>query len=292
MDPRIGDFISKNRKRYTREAITQQLIEAGHDPADVHATWAALDTPDPDEAGMAGEGFWSRFFLFLVGLNVAVFLLVALTTGMFTNFTGGGGALAGVFAVALGIGALISWGIVAAVGPDKMGRTTATIIGAVIPLVFALLIGGSCFALAGAIGPPPLPALSGEMELQVGPPLEFEGAGEAFCQPYPDGPWFNVRAERLGTIDGKTVSASVDRYEAQINETITTVYITLVPSSENEPYFEWSEGPDSRIELSAGADANGGTVTFEDLSPMQMDPAIAPAEPMSGTITWTCDEAP
>ena len=74
MDPRIGDFISKNRKKYTREAITQQLVEAGHDPADIDATWAALDTPDPDEAGLAGEGFWSRFFLFLIGLLVVHFV--------------------------------------------------------------------------------------------------------------------------------------------------------------------------------------------------------------------------
>ena len=63
MDPRIADFIRDNRRRYTREAIRQQLIEAGHDPAAIDATWAALDAPDPDAT--AGEGFWGRFSLFL-----------------------------------------------------------------------------------------------------------------------------------------------------------------------------------------------------------------------------------
>lgn len=288
MDPRIGDFISKNRKKYTREAITQQLVEAGHDPADIATTWSALDTPDPDEAGLAGEGFWSRFFLFLIGLNVAVFLLVALTTGMLENFAGGGGALAGVFAVALGIGALISWGIVAAVGPDKMGRTTAIVIGGLIPIVFALLIGGSCFALASAIGPPPLPQVSGEMELQIDPPLEFDGSGAAFCQPYRDGTSFSVRAERLGTFEARTVSASVDRYEAQVGEFITTVFISFVPSSETEPFFEWMEGPGTEVVVDATADGLSGTATFEALRPMNEDPAVG-QEPISGTITWSCE---
>src|SRR5919106_3202059 len=138
MDPRIADFIAKNHGKYTREAIRQQLIDAGHDPADIDATWAMLFTPDPDEEAVAGEGFWPRFFAFLIGLNLAVFLVVALLTGMFGNFAGGGGALAGVLAVALGIGALIAWGIVAAVGPEKLGRTTALIIGGVVPLLLAL----------------------------------------------------------------------------------------------------------------------------------------------------------
>ena len=291
MDPRIGDFISKNRKKYTREAISQQLIEAGHDPADIDATWAALDTPDPDEAALAGEGFWSRFFLFLIGLNVAVFLLVLFLTPLFEQLTAGGGVVVGVFAVALGIGALISWGIVAAVGPAKLGRTTAVVIGGIIPLVFALLIGGSCFALASAIGQPPLPALSGQMELRIDPPMEFEGSGEAFCQPQRDGTSFSVRAEGLGTIDGRRVAASVDRYEAQVNESVTTMYVTLVPNAEDGLYSEWSEGPDSRIELDAGGDTQSGTVTFENLAPLEMGPEIDTGEPISGTITWTCEES-
>jgi hypothetical protein len=281
MDPRIGDFISKNRKRYTREAITQQLLEAGHDRADIDATWSALDTPDPDEAGLAGEGFWSRFFLFVVGLNVAVFLVVALTTGMFTNFAGGGGALAGVFAVALGIGALISWGIVAAVGPDKMGRTTATIIGAIIPLVFALLIGGSCFALAGAIGPPPLPSIEGEMELQIDEPFTLAESGAAFCQPYRDTSSYSVSSNDLGRIEGNPVYVSIDAYEVEPGR--REVNLTVSAEGPETGQF-WSNNVESRLETDVADDGFSGTITFEALFPGEGNAA----DTISGSISWNC----
>jgi hypothetical protein len=37
MDPKIGDYIRENRDKYTREAIREQLIAAGHDPEAVDA---------------------------------------------------------------------------------------------------------------------------------------------------------------------------------------------------------------------------------------------------------------
>ena len=40
----------------------------------IDATWAVLDTPDPDD--VVGEGFWGRFWIYLIGLNVVAFLLV------------------------------------------------------------------------------------------------------------------------------------------------------------------------------------------------------------------------
>ena len=56
MDPRIADFIRDNRRRYTREAIRQQLIQAGHDPAAIDATWAALDAPTRTPLPARGSG--------------------------------------------------------------------------------------------------------------------------------------------------------------------------------------------------------------------------------------------
>ena len=286
MDPNIADYIAKNQGKYTREAIRQQLIDAGHDPAGIDATWAILDTPDPDEAGLAGEGFWSRFFLFLVGLNVAVFLLVALTTGMLTNFAGGGGALAAVFAVALGIGALISWGIVAAVGPDKMGRTTATIIGAVIPLVFALLIGGSCFALTSAMGPPPLPALPGEMELRIDEPFTLAESGEASCQPYRDTTSYDVSSRDLGQIEGNPVFVSVFSYA--VNPGNQELNVTIAAEGEAAGQY-WSNNADSQLEADVAADGLSGTVTFGALFPAEGE--SGDGNTLSGAISWNC-EAP
>ena len=83
MDQRIADYIRDHRGTYTREALTQQLLDAGYTREAIDATWAALDTPDPDDT--AGEGFWGRFFLVLIGINVAVLVLVGLGTGSFSS---------------------------------------------------------------------------------------------------------------------------------------------------------------------------------------------------------------
>ena len=309
MDPRIADFIRANRKTYTREAIRQQLIDAGHDPADIDATWEMLHAPDPDEVAVAGEGFWGRFWLYLIGLNVAVFLLVVLSTGALAF---GGVVLAIVLAIALGIGALISWGIVAATGPAKMGRTTAMVIGGVVPLIFAFLIGGSCYALLGSFGPPPPPPRTGVMELHVDPPLAFDGSGSAFCQIQP-GQGFSIYAREgsLGTIDGRPVHASVDSYSnlqppegggpapapqpGGAPDQITNAYVSLFPRGESDPPREWFATPESGLELDTTADRLSGTLTFEGLEAVQFGPEPGAAEPggpedaISGSITWSCE---
>jgi hypothetical protein len=296
MDPRIADFIRDNRQRYTREVIRQQLIDAGHDPAEIDATWAALDAPDPDAT--AGEGFWGRFALFLVGLNVAVFLLVFLATGMVNSFV-----LAVVFAVALSIGALIAWALVAATGPAQMGRTTAVVIGGVIPLVFALLIGGSCYALAGAIPPPPPPAASGVMELHINPPLSFDGSGRATCQPYSGGDGFSIYGESLGVIDGRMLTASFESFGTAVepdggpapapapgaNANIN-LYVYLQPSAEADPPRDWFVIPGTEVEIDPASDAFSGTVTFDGLG-TPPDAGVGDSDDViSGTLSWTCEE--
>ena len=301
MDPRIADFIRANRRRYTREVIREQLIAAGHDPAEIDATWAALDAPDPD--AVAGEGFWGRFGLFLVGLNVVVFLLVFLLTGMVNSFV-----LAVVLGVALSVGALTAWAIVAATGPAQMGRTTAMVIGGVIPLVFALLIGGSCYAMVGAIGPPPPPPRQGVMELEIEPPMSFSGSGAAFCQIQADALGFSIYAQEgsLGTIEGRPVHASVDSFSDVVGPeggptpaqapggevgSSVNVYVSLFSRTESDPLRDWSVGPDTRFEVDAAPDGLSGTVTFEGLQAVEFDAPQpgADGDLISGTITWTCE---
>ena len=85
-DRRIADYISANRGKFTREAITQQLLDAGYEQGAIDATWAVLDTPDPDD--VVGEGFWGRFWIYLIGLNVVAFLLVGVATQLIPNAVG------------------------------------------------------------------------------------------------------------------------------------------------------------------------------------------------------------
>ena len=300
MDPRIADFIRANRKRYNRDVIREELLKAGHAPADVDATWAALDAPDPD--AVVGEGFWGRFWLFLIGLNVAIFVIVVLATNMLNSFV-----LAVVFGIVLIIGALMAWGIVAATGPAKMGRTTAMVIGGVIPIVFALLIGGSCYALVGTIGPPPSPPNEGTMELRIDPPLDFEGSGAAYCQSHGTSTGFSIypQEQGLGTMGGRTVHASVDSYATEVlpeggpapapgpgGEQAPNVYVSLLPRSETDPPQEWFASPQSRVEIDAAPDGLSGTVTFEGLEPAVFEapqPGVVDGGSISGEITWQCD---
>lgn len=298
-DPRIADFISANRARLTREAITQQLREAGYEQEAIDATWAVLDTPDADDE--VGEGFWGRFWMYLIGLNVAAFLLVGLVTRMIPNSP----VLAVVLGIALAIGVFITLGVVSLIRPTRLGRGAAMAIGATVPLVFTFLIAGACYALVGAIGPPPPPPSEGVMELQIDPPIDFAGSGAAYCQRNEGFPGFSIYPQQeLGAIGGRPVHASVDSFPAEGPEggpvpaplpggevrPSLNIYVSLQPRSESDPPQEWFMGPGAEVEIDASSDGLSGTVTFEGLEPAQFEPGgTAGGESISGSISWECE---
>ncbi len=303
IDPRIADYITANRRKYTRQAIRQQLIDAGHDPAEVDRTWAALEAKDPD--AVIGERFWGRFALIVIGINVAVFLLVAVLTGMLAYIAAGAMVLPVIFAVILGIGALIAWGIVALTGPDKMGHTTALVVGISVPLLFALLIGGSCYALIGSMGTPPPPAQQGTMQLTLDPPLGFTGGGSAMCQSFAAEGSFNVFGDDLGRLGGRQVSAAFFTSLGAAGDPggaapapapgmePQTVSVTLLPDGEGDMPAEWYSDPETELDVEMGPENRSGSVRFTDLAPVGMAEGPAGAqdfgEPISGAITWTCE---
>ena len=284
MDQRIADYIRDHRGKYTREALTQQLLDAGYTREGIDATWAVLDTPDPDDT--AGEGFWGRFFLVLIGINVAVLVLVGLGTGSFSSPDRLG--LLAILGVALGIGALIAWGVVALVGPSRMGRNTAMVIGFGIPLVFSLLIGGSCYALLSALGPPPR---SGTLEVEIEEEPTLSRTGTATCILYSGGA-FSVSGELPGT---PYVSVFVDNQppNGPVTGEVETVSVYADRGTGTEQSQSWSTyaGP---AELASEVDGGGGSgsVTFIDLPAEDLaEPEFEgpEVEPISGTITWNCD---
>ena len=282
MDQRIADYIRDHRGTYTREALIQQLLDAGYTREAIDATWAALDTPDPDDT--AGEGFWGRFFLVVIGTNVAVLVLVGLGTGSFSSPERLG--LLAILGVALGIGALIAWGVVALVGPSKMGRTTAMVIGFGIPLVFSLLIGGSCYALLTGLGPPPR---SGTLELEVDAEPSLSQTGTARCIVYSEGA-FSVFGELPGT---PYVSVSVDNYPptggpATGNVETVAIYADQGAGTESRSWSTYA-GPSELVSEVEGG-GSSGTVTFNDLQsdltgPEGPEVKALSVDPISGTIT-------
>jgi hypothetical protein len=295
MDPRISDYIRANRRKYTREAITQQLVAAGHDPAEVERVWAALDAPDADR--VAGSGFWGRFALILVGINLGVFLLVALLTNMLGAIGQGGIVLPVILAIALGIGALIAWGIVAATGPTKLAPTTALVIGAAIPGLFALLIGGACYAMLGGMGlsggggPPPV---SGTMTIRLEGAVDVDQRSDAFCQPEDGGFFVNSDATDA---DGRLLFVSISSFSAGPGDAPQpSLHIELSPMSpaQGESVMVWGSdmGPTvEEIEWSLDA-PGGGSVTFRGLPGMDHGPGPEPSAlpALSGEISWTCEQ--
>ena len=150
-DRRIADYISANRGKFTREAITQQLLDAGYEQGSIDATWAVLDAPDPDD--VVGEGFWGRFWIYLIGLNVVAFLLVGVATQMIPNAVGPRSGPRGRAGDRRGD---LPWHRRPHRVRRGLGRGTAIAIGGIVPLIFTFLIAGSCYALVSPSGGLPL----------------------------------------------------------------------------------------------------------------------------------------
>ncbi|HYO50792.1 MAG TPA: hypothetical protein VEW94_13150 [Chloroflexia bacterium] len=60
MNQNIPNYIRQNRDTYTREAIDRALVDAGYDPVEVQAAWAAIESEQaipapPGEEGTQGQ---------------------------------------------------------------------------------------------------------------------------------------------------------------------------------------------------------------------------------------------
>lgn len=291
MDPRIADYIRANRRKYTREAITKQLVEAGHDPGEIERTWAALDTRDPD--AVAGEGFWGRFALIAVGINLVVFVGVALLTGMLGNVQSSVVVLV-ILAIVMGLGALIAWGLVAATGPTKLSPTTATVVGAAIPALFALLIGGSCYALIGSmggLGPSGPPPVTGAIEVRLEGALDVDAGAGAFCQTEGPNAMF-VHAE-VSTAEGRTLFISINAFTDQPGAPVQSLLIEAPPMDGPASFPVWGSDMGPPVdEMDWTVEPLGGRVAFSGLPGMDHGEGDTPSAlpSLSGEISWTCQE--
>ncbi len=293
-DRRIADYISANRAKYTREAITQQLLESGYQQEAIDATWAVLDAPDPDD--VVGEGFWGRFWLWLIGLNVVAFLLVGVATQLIPNAIG----VAAILGVALAIGAAIALGIVAVTRPTRLGRGSAIAIGGIVPFIFTFLIAGSCYGLMSAIGPPQPPPQEGTLTLQIDPPMALETSGAAWCQlPAQGQDYFNVYSQSTMSSSEGPVNVFVSAFEETPGgQLVPSVSISFGDINDvNSPPVDYQPagGGSEGIVLAPNSTATSGSVTFENFLPAeafdeQGNPIDrADADPISGTVSWSCE---
>jgi hypothetical protein len=150
MDPRIADYIRANRDRYTREAIRDQLIAAGHAPADVDRAWEELSRPEsgwemPNAASARAPSGGLAVYVYLIYL-VGLLAAVALAIAFFSSSQRG---YAVVFLVVYAvIGLLAARWLAGSAQPQSGVGWASMLIG--VPIIFLLLFGGSC--LAGILG--------------------------------------------------------------------------------------------------------------------------------------------
>jgi hypothetical protein len=139
MRPEIEAYLRENGARYTTKALRQQLINAGHDAADVDAALRETEAARGPQFA-ATRALRTRFWLLAIGLN-----LVGLVVATIWAFQGASATYAGAVPVVLGFFMLIGLGIAGLIGRSMLGRGLGVAL--LVPLIVALLLTGACMAM-------------------------------------------------------------------------------------------------------------------------------------------------
>jgi hypothetical protein len=119
----LDDYLRANRDAYTRDALTRRLVEIGHDPVEVEAAWARIESVDgarPHSDPPAGRP------------GIGTFLLI------------GAAVLGYGYVAALGIGGIGFMAYYGSSGPGNVGgNAAATILTAVYALAMVIGLGYS-----------------------------------------------------------------------------------------------------------------------------------------------------
>jgi len=144
MRPEIETYLREHGARYTAEALRRELIAAGHDPEEVDA---ALRETEATRAPNVAETstLRSRFWRWAIALHVAA--LVVATLWLLLGHTRTD--YVSIAVVILGFALLIGLAISGLIGRALLGRGLAVAL--VVPLISALLLGGTCMSVAGPI---------------------------------------------------------------------------------------------------------------------------------------------
>jgi hypothetical protein len=289
MRPEIEAYLREHGGRYTTEALRRQLIHAGYDPNEIDVALRETEVargPQLAETRTSRTRFWWS----AVGLHLGALVLVTvwLVTRRYTY--------APIAAPILGLMLLVGLGISGLIG-RRLLRSSGLAVALVIPLISVIGLSGWCLAAMGGT-PVQIPATPGTMQLQIDPPLSFEASGPAECFLQKGG--FSVHAADLGDLDTRYVSAQVFSLgdpNAQASPTdsfrAVSLSISLFPRSGIAGETYYGSPGDVPLELDAISDGRSGTLKFEGLAGQliedpQSSPGVSP-EPISGTLSWTCE---
>ena len=141
MRPEIDAYLRANGAKYTTKALRQQLIHAGHDPAEVDAALQETEAARAPQLA-AISALRSRFWLWVWGLNIAALIVATIWA-----FQGPSPEYAGAVPIVLGIFLLVGLGIAGLIGRSMLGRGLGVAL--IIPIIVVVLLTGTCMAMFG-----------------------------------------------------------------------------------------------------------------------------------------------
>lgn len=288
MRPEIDAYLRQHGDKYTTEALRRQLITVGYDAAEIDAALRETEVGRGPQLAKT-RASRSRFWLLAISLHMAALALV--TIWVFTrSYT-----YAPFAAVILGLMLLVGLGISGLIGRSFLPRNGLAV-ALIVPVISVIGLSGICLATisGSSIQVPPRP---GVIDLQIEPPLSFDGSGVAECY-LPEG-GFSLYAPDLGTLDGMLVSASLNSAgdpaaQASATGAYRTVYLylSLLPRVGTGGETTYISPDEATFELDAPSDGLSGSVRFDGLIAQLADPldsGVAAPDPISGTISWTCE---
>jgi hypothetical protein len=146
MDPKsdpIRHYILANRDRYTREAIREQLIAAGHRAEDVDRTWEELAVTPPGRSRLNGLAVFA-IVLLVIGAAIGAFGAL-LVTSFNSGIARGPAGFFLLYAVLyLGIGSALVW----VASRIRVSDTVQFVLGVLLIPVYIGLMFGTCVAAA------------------------------------------------------------------------------------------------------------------------------------------------
>ena len=141
MRPEIESYLRDNGAKYTSKALRQQLIHAGHDPAEVDAALRETEAARAPQFA-ATRSLRTRFWLVAIGLN-----LIGLVVATIWAYGSISNEFAGAVPVVLGFFLLIGLGIAGLMGRSMLNRGLG--IALVVPLLVMLMLTGTCMVMFG-----------------------------------------------------------------------------------------------------------------------------------------------
>ena len=134
----ITDYILRQRRTYTRDAIREALLRRGYRPEEVEEAFRAVESGEaPPAATLSG-----RFWLGYLGYIVLLYLLVVVAYVALAGASAA--AVAGALAFFLVIGVIVS-AVVAALNRSlALGMARGVAVAAIVPFLIVVVIGGLC----------------------------------------------------------------------------------------------------------------------------------------------------